>query len=94
MSEWAFQLFDDDEHVTFDSRFTAGGVVAAVGVYAATDTGELRFAAFPGRSVQIVPVTFWALNSEFSVVADTALGFPRVTIGVAQATRRFMVLVY
>lgn len=93
MSEWGMQLFDGDERVVFDSRFSAGGVVAAVGVYAPSDTGELRFPAFPGRSVHIVPITFWAFDSAFSVVADTVLGFPRVTIGVAQAARRFMVVV-
>jgi hypothetical protein len=91
---WGMQTFDDNETVEWDSRDVAGGVIATVATYEAAGTGVLLFPEFSGRSVQIVPDRVWFVGADDTVVADTAMGYPRVTITVASAPRRFMVVVF
>ncbi|WP_338678908.1 hypothetical protein OPV09_17405 [Janthinobacterium sp. TB1-E2] len=90
----ALQLFNDNGTKNWDSRTVAGGIIADVRQYASTETAVLTYPIFAGRSVEIVPLLLWVEAGTMGVVADTALGYPRVTVSVASTTRRFAVEVY
>lgn len=96
MDDWGFQVFDDDDDtiVVWDSALVAGGVIAHVGAYQPAETAVLTFPSYAGRSVQIVPSFGWFYAASATVVADTALGWPRVTVTASNAVRRFFVVVY
>lgn len=93
MATWGFQTFaDDGTTVTMDSRYVAGGVIAHVGVYAPGAIASLAFPVFAGRSAKIIPD--WGWSDPASVVVDTALGYPRLTVTTSAGTRRFFLVVY
>lgn len=94
MADWGLQVFNDAGSVVWDSTKVAGGVIATIATYAAAQTGVLTFPQFAGRSAQIVPDRIWFFGADATVVADTALGYPRVTVTASTASRRFMVVVY
>lgn len=95
MGAWGMQVFaDDGATVVWDSSTVAGGVIAHVGVYQATDTAMLTFPEFAGRSAQIVPDFGWFYNASDSVAVDTTLGYPRLTVTASTGIRRFYLVVY
>lgn len=77
----------------WDTDTVAGGVIADVRSYAAGDTATLTYPAFAGHSVLIVPLLVAIAAGANGVSADTALGYPRVTVVAAATQRRFAVVV-
>jgi hypothetical protein len=77
----------------WNSDTVAGGVIADVKTYLSTETATLTYPAFPGRSVLIVQLLQRVSSGATGVTADTALGYPRVTVAAATGTRRFAVVV-
>jgi hypothetical protein len=75
----------------WNSDTAGGGVIATSRVYAKTDTDVLYFPAFAGRNACIVNLSPSTDNG--NVVLDTALGYPRVTIGTSYNTRKFALVV-
>lgn len=71
----------------------AGGVIADVKTYLASETATLVYPAFAGRTVLIVSLLVRNSAATSGVTADTALGYPRVTVAAGPATRRFAVVV-
>lgn len=94
MATYGLQTFDDAGGVVLDTRYVAGGVIAHVGVYAATATATLTFPYFAGRQVMIVPDWGWFFEAAASVSVDTTLGYPRLTVIASVGIRRFFVVAY
>jgi hypothetical protein len=90
----ALILYDTAGVPWWDSDSAAGGVFADVKTYLAADTATLTYPAFAGRSVVIVPLLIWNEAGTIGVTADTALGYPRVTVVAAGSTRRFAIEVF
>lgn len=91
---YGLQLFNSSGVLTWDSSTVVGGVLADVRTYAASGTATLLYPAFAGNYVRIIHLLVWNEAGTAGVVADTALGYPRVTVSAASTTRKFALEVY
>jgi hypothetical protein len=87
------QVFNPAGSLVWDSSTVAGGAVADVRSFLPTDTATLTYPAFAGRSVYIINLRIRTEAGVSGVAADTALGYPRVTVSTAGSGRRFAVVV-
>lgn len=88
------QIWNSAGVSVYDSSAAVGGVIADVKTYAAGATATLTYPAYPGRSVEIIPLISGNDTANYNVTTDTTLGYPRVTVASSGAIRKFAVEVY
>lgn len=89
------QIWDGSGNLVYDSSVAVGGIIADVRVFPAGSAGAvLTYPVYLGRAVEIIPLTADSSSSSYGVVADTDLGYPRVTVSSFGGDRRFAVEVY
>lgn len=86
-------IYDTSGNPVWDTDSVAGGIIADVKTFDGASTATLTYPTYAGRQVVIIPVMSWSSASASNVTADTTLGYPRVVVGTAGATRRFAVMV-
>lgn len=90
MSAYGLQIMDATGAVIFDSTTAIGGVVIDYREYGPTLSATLTYPAYAGHSPFLVHI----YPNQATVVLDTSLGYPRVTVSAGAAgPRKFLVMV-
>lgn len=87
---YGLQAFDASGALMWDSSTVNGGVSIDYQEVASAATGTFTYPALAGRTPFITTI-FDAPTG--SIVVDTALGYPRVTVSAVSFLRRFIVWV-
>ena len=87
MSGFGVKVYDASGTQVFDSTTAVGGVVIDFRRFLPTDTGVFTYPEFAGYTPFFVNV--WG---DGTIVLDTALGYPRVTVSASSNTGRTFLL--
>lgn len=87
---FGLQSFDASGALIFDSSTAAGGVVIDYREFSPTDTGTFTYSAYAG----LTPILISLGSPQDTIVLDTSLGYPRVTVAAGGSDRRFALAVY